>query len=241
MIIDNLLSVNRVNHSCWQDADSFVVKNIFTLFEQMGHSSLSDIINYIFSNEKVINNSLLKNLNFNTSSELDLLESVIDNYVESGLMIHDPSSIRGISFTYLIDEYIQAHQILIYLIAICGIRLHYDLQNNESYSNDVNTLMKPETVATIVARKQKDYGPSNVSKFGIYGLIVRTHDKIGRLKNLLSSSRKTYVQDETIFDTLVDLVGYSVISMLWINNWFTIPMSNDYDWSEIKTKKFYYI
>lgn len=241
LILEDLLSVNRINHASWQDADSFVVTNIFTLFEQMGNCSLSEVVDILFGNKEVMNNATLQCFNFATGSELDLLESVIDNYIESGLMMHDPSSMRSVSFTYLIDEYIEAHQVLLYLIAICGIRLHFKLQQDENYNSYVNSLMKPENVATIVAKKQKDYGPSNVSKFGIYGLIVRTHDKIGRLKNLLSSSRKAHVQDETIFDTLIDLVGYSVISMLWINNWFTIPMANEYDWSEIKTKKFSYI
>jgi hypothetical protein len=84
-------------------------------------------------------------------------------------------------------------------------------------------------IAETVARKQRDYGPNNVSKFGVSGLVVRIHDKIARLDNLLSSSRngQNSVKNETVFDTLLDIVGYSTVSLLWVNGWFLTPMSID--------------
>jgi hypothetical protein len=84
-------------------------------------------------------------------------------------------------------------------------------------------------IAETVAKKQRDYGPNNVSKFGVSGLVVRIHDKIARLDNLLSSSRKgqNSVKNETVFDTLLDIVGYSTVALLWVNGWFLTPMSID--------------
>lgn len=240
-ILDDVLSVKRIDHKTWQDADCHAVTNIFTFFQQVGNLDLSQVVNLLFENKEICQNDSLQCLNLVTSSELDLLESIINNYIQTGLIMHDPKSMLGTCYTQSIDSFIQAHQVLIYLISLCAIRLHHLLQRDESYNRYINTLMKPEVVATTVARKQKDYGPSNVSKFGMYGLVIRAHDKVGRLKNLLSKKSRTSVQDETVFDTLVDLVGYCVISILWINNWFTIPMSEDYDWSEIKTKTFSYI
>ncbi len=36
----------------------------------------------------------------------------------------------------------------------------------------------------LLDKKQQDYGSSNISKFGVFGVIVRLSDKIERLKNL---------------------------------------------------------
>ena len=40
-------------------------------------------------------------------------------------------------------------------------------------------------VSRILSKKQKDYGPNNIARFAEKGLILRLHDKIARLENLL--------------------------------------------------------
>jgi len=40
-------------------------------------------------------------------------------------------------------------------------------------------------VSAILSKKQKDYGPNNIARFAEKGLILRLHDKIARLENLL--------------------------------------------------------
>ena len=103
------------------------------------------------------------------------------------------------------------------------------LIEDPNYSKFVNVWLNPTNITNTVIRKQHDYGPQNIAKFGMWGLIVRLHDKIARLDNLLSTKRNGFnsVADETVYDTLVDIVGYSTVAMLWINNWFLLPLKKD--------------
>lgn len=226
--LSRLLNVNRNAFEKWQDADVYAVTNIFSFSREMGNLSLSEVVEYVFTNKEICNNEFLPRDYFNTSSELDLLDSIIDLYIESGLMTRDPQSIRGTSHTVTVDLYTQAHQVMLYLISLCAIRLHEKLKHTEHFKNFVNIMMNEQIIYRTVAKKQMDYGPSNIAKFGIYGLIVRMHDKIGRLRNLVESASINNVKDETVYDTLVDMVGYCTVSYLWINNWFLLPMDREY-------------
>lgn len=75
-------------------------------------------------------------------------------------------------------------------------------------------------VHDIVCRKQRDYGHKNISRFGRQGLMVRVHDKVARLENLLSSGRRP--NNESIEDNIVDVVGYSCIAMMWEEGTFLL-------------------
>ena len=80
-------------------------------------------------------------------------------------------------------------------------------------------------VSTILSKKQKDYGPNNIARFAEKGLILRLHDKIARLENLLE---KQYdASNESIEDTYLDIIGYSVIGMMWMNNDFFKPLREE--------------
>lgn len=80
-----------------------------------------------------------------------------------------------------------------------------------------------ESLVETLIRKQKDYGPENIARFGNIGLLIRMHDKIARLENLLKKSNNDFntavlintVSDETIIDTLIDIIGYSAIAIMW--------------------------
>jgi len=68
-------------------------------------------------------------------------------------------------------------------------------------------------------KKQGDYGPQNISKFGVIGVLVRSSDKIERLVNLFKTSTlvetvtpTTRNQDETVADTWADLSVYGAIA-----------------------------
>jgi hypothetical protein len=77
-----------------------------------------------------------------------------------------------------------------------------------------------DPVHEIVCRKQRDYGHQNISRFGRQGLMVRLHDKVARLENLLSSGRRP--NNESIEDNIVDLIGYSCIAMMWEEGTFML-------------------
>lgn len=77
--------------------------------------------------------------------------------------------------------------------------------------------------AVLVEGKQKDYGPKNISNFGIFGVIVRMNDKFERLKNLLLEKdadgnivlkKSCEVANESVEDTFADNIGYSAIGLV---------------------------
>jgi hypothetical protein len=81
----------------------------------------------------------------------------------------------------------------------------------------------PDSIINTLIKKQRDYGPENINKFGQYGLVVRTHDKIARLENLIS--KQTVPENEAIQDTFLDIVGYSAIGIMLVRETFNYPLA----------------
>lgn len=79
-----------------------------------------------------------------------------------------------------------------------------------------------EYIADILASKQHDYGHDNINAFGIVGVAVRISDKIARYKNLVAN--KADAINESLVDTLVDMVGYGVISRMLEDGTFDLPL-----------------
>lgn len=77
-----------------------------------------------------------------------------------------------------------------------------------------------DPVHHVVCRKQRDYGHQNIARFGRQGLMVRMHDKVARLENLLSSGRRP--NNESIEDNIVDLIGYSCLGIMWEDGTFML-------------------
>tara|TARA_Y100000296_G_C5122194_1_gene231020 strand:- start:541 stop:918 length:378 start_codon:yes stop_codon:yes gene_type:complete len=73
-------------------------------------------------------------------------------------------------------------------------------------------------------KKQRDYGPDNIAKFGLTGVLVRSSDKIERLINLqtvsIDSVQYKPEANEPIRDSWQDLSIYGAIArVLMDNNW----------------------
>ena len=66
--------------------------------------------------------------------------------------------------------------------------------------------------AILLDRKNRDYGPDNISAFGEKGVIVRVNDKIERLKTLVWGDK--HPQHEKVEDTWKDLTNYGVIGLM---------------------------
>ena len=79
-----------------------------------------------------------------------------------------------------------------------------------------------DSVQETLVRKQRDYGHENIRRFGLQGLLVRTHDKVARLENLLANDGTP--NNESIEDTLLDIVGYSAIGMMWARGDFLLEL-----------------
>lgn len=84
--------------------------------------------------------------------------------------------------------------------------------------------LTPKSVAEVLVRKQRDYGHENIRRFGRQGLMIRCHDKIARLENLCGSDFEP--NNESIDDTLLDIIGYSAIGMMWEQEDFLLQLAS---------------
>ena len=84
-----------------------------------------------------------------------------------------------------------------------------------------------EMIATLCS-KQHDYGHGNINRFGLKGITVRLSDKIERYKNLEGREAK----NESTCDTLVDIVGYCVVALMYLDETFQLELGEDYGTTE---------
>jgi len=80
-----------------------------------------------------------------------------------------------------------------------------------------------DRIAEILVRKQRDYGHHNIARFGRAGLLVRMHDKVARLENLLEFLKSP--ENESVVDNFIDVIGYASIGIMWEKNWFLLPLA----------------
>ncbi len=65
----------------------------------------------------------------------------------------------------------------------------------------------------VLDRKQQDYGSSNLTKFGVDGVVVRANDKLERIINLRKKGDKV-ANNEPLADSFLDLANYALIGYL---------------------------
>lgn len=76
----------------------------------------------------------------------------------------------------------------------------------------------------LLCRKQHDYGHNNITNFGIIGVAIRICDKIARIDNLSKRNKPT---NESLVDSYIDIVGYSMISIMLNEDSFKLPLKGD--------------
>lgn len=94
------------------------------------------------------------------------------------------------------------------------------------YGNDHSPTSSARTrqaLHDLLVQRQAKYGPKNIQKFGYYGILIRLSDKIERLKNLISGVG-VETADESIDDTLADVVGYYVCAVMLNRDDFSLPL-----------------
>ena len=74
----------------------------------------------------------------------------------------------------------------------------------------------------LMKKKNQDYADpsdalSNFREFGSFGVIVRMGDKWNRIKNI-TKNQKVDVKDESIQDSLMDMINYCVICLVMMVN-----------------------
>jgi hypothetical protein len=96
-------------------------------------------------------------------------------------------------------------------------------KNNVFIHIDEQLSQYVDKISTILVKKQRDYGHHNIARFGRAGLLVRMHDKVARLENLLQDERTP--ENESILDNYIDVIGYASIGIMWERNWFLLPLT----------------
>lgn len=129
--------------------------------------------------------------------------------------------------------------------ALIGITFHNNLEPNPdafiaiatpvvSYLR-ANNFWDSAKMAQLLAYKQHDYGHGNIMRFGLKGIVVRLTDKYERLANLQFT--KDFLEDggtvaplvnETIADTLHDIIGYCVVGLMVLDDTFKLSLGEDY-------------
>jgi hypothetical protein len=94
-----------------------------------------------------------------------------------------------------------------------------------AYTMGATPSLTAESILPLLERKQNDYGYENINRFGRDGILVRMHDKIARIENL--ADRIDMPSNESLADSFVDLVGYSIIGMMWEYEIWHLPMVED--------------
>lgn len=74
----------------------------------------------------------------------------------------------------------------------------------------VNIMALQADIKSLMLGRHEKYGPGNIAEFGETGILVRMADKFARLKE----GNKNY-DDETVDNTLDDIIGYALIWKLW--------------------------
>lgn len=192
--------VENQKPQCWEDA---VIEAVNELFRFNDSYLIVDYPVLITENPKT---------EFSyTKNNLDNINNIIDLYIDSKIYLdQDINDISKIN-----------HNNLIFMIANFGVELAKELCEDA-----IGVEMFKRILIDTLIKKQKDYGPSNINKFAITGVIIRMYDKIGRLNNLSTGNKVSNI-DEPLFDTALDLLGYCSIAYMLVNDTFNIPMSDN--------------
>lgn len=78
-----------------------------------------------------------------------------------------------------------------------------------------------DKLADTLYKKNLDYGNSFdrvASKVGHKALLMRLMDKYNRIEHLILNDEENKVIDESLKDTLLDLAGYSILSLKFLDN-----------------------
>jgi hypothetical protein len=74
-------------------------------------------------------------------------------------------------------------------------------------------------LAVVLDGKNADYSSANISKFGLFGIVVRLSDKLERMTNLLDkvTGKADEIRmpvNESLEDTCLDIAGYGLIAKI---------------------------
>jgi hypothetical protein len=193
------LSMAKLSES-WEEAASLTVKALFTFISD-NENLFSDITRRVTFYDRDLGSDFVENMRI-----------IMDYMIQEKVWQYDNTD------NFEVSSIITQYWCILSVLSFLCLKQLNDTVELDQY--------RDHTLLT-VTKKQRDYGSENIAKFGLNGLVIRMHDKIARLENLLK--KKSSPSNESIEDTLLDIIGYSIIAIKWINNTFLLPMSNTDD------------
>lgn len=98
----------------------------------------------------------------------------------------------------------------------------------EPMTFDLAVKLAAGNAASLVIRKQRDYGPKNILNSVVQpelAIAVRLSDKIARLVNLAQSGKTA--ENESLKDTAEDIIGYGLVLKMVLDGTFTLPLEQE--------------
>lgn len=82
------------------------------------------------------------------------------------------------------------------------------------------------TAAVLLLKsKQAKYGKDNIREFGHHGLVIRSNDKLQRLKN--KYFKNVDLGEEGVIESYGDLAGYGFLGIALQKGWFDLPLTKE--------------
>lgn len=91
------------------------------------------------------------------------------------------------------------------------------IKKDPKYLDEAFELICREMTQTFI-QKHKDYGKENILEIKELGIAFRITEKVSRIKNLLSQTKKP--ANESLDDSWIDIGVYAVIALLYKKGWF---------------------
>lgn len=79
------------------------------------------------------------------------------------------------------------------------------------------TLQEQEEALQLMVEKNKIYGNKQIYVMGTLGILIRSIDKLERIKNIDAGATSTLLKDEGRRDSVIDLFNYAILAVLCIN------------------------
>lgn len=96
------------------------------------------------------------------------------------------------------------------------------IKNPKTFEEAVEQVFQEQK--KLLISKQHDYGHSNITMTGEYGVLVRVSDKVSRLLNLLY---QRVPKHESLEDSWRDILNYAAIALMLRRGTFTNPLKKD--------------
>ena len=195
-------------------------------WEESASNEVGEIFNLVEDYETIdkLKTSLVGENIFIDNNPISAMRAIVDHMIDKRLWTSDPYDIKtrpddySASTIKSINKIIKHNTFLWQSLACCSI--FYSKQEHDQY----NFVSYKNKTQSILIKKQRDYGPKNIARFGLNGIIIRTHDKVARLENLVE--RRLPPENESLMDNLLDIIGYSAIAIMWCKDTFLLPLEN---------------